>query len=91
VIAEHTSAGHPSGQPPAPRPPADEGVPSRTAAELLDELDRHLRLADLLLAGLADDMAAAGAPTVTERTERVRAELAAARAIGDRLGGQAGS
>jgi hypothetical protein len=83
VIAEQAS----SGQPPAPRPPADEEVRAASTAELLEDLHRHLRLADLLLAGLAEDMAAAGAPTVTERTERVRAELAAARAIGDRLGG----
>ena len=47
-------------------------------ADLLEELGRRLRAADALLAGLADDMAAAGAQTAKERIERARTELAAA-------------
>jgi hypothetical protein len=54
-------------------------------ADLLAELGRHLRSADALLAGLADDMAAAGAATASERAERVRAELRAAEEIAIRL------
>ena len=54
-------------------------------ADLLAELGRHLRAADALLAGLADDMAAAGAATASERAERVRAELRAAEEIAIRL------
>ena len=57
--------------------------PSRV--ELLEELDRHLRVADALLSGLADDMAAAGAQTASERAERARAELQAARDIARRI------
>jgi hypothetical protein len=51
----------------------------------LEELGRHLRAADALLAGLADDMAAAGARSASERAERARAELTAAQAILERL------
>ena len=59
--------------------------PQAAHAALLDELGRHLRVADALLAGLADDMAAAGAQTASERTERVRSELSAAQEIAVRL------
>jgi hypothetical protein len=54
--------------------------------ELIQELDRHLGLADALLAGLADDMAAVGAKTASERTERARAALQAARDTARRIG-----
>jgi hypothetical protein len=66
--------------------------PDPTDADLLLQLARHLRAADAVLAGLAGDMAAAGARTATERTERARAELAAAAEITGRLqtGGPAG-
>lgn len=47
-------------------------------AELLQELGRHLRAADALLAGLSDDMLAAGARSASERAERAREELRAA-------------
>jgi hypothetical protein len=59
--------------------------PEPPAADLLEELGRHLRAADVLLAGLAEDMAAAGARTATERAERARAELTAALAIARRM------
>ena len=59
-----------------------------TDDQLLDELGRHLRAADALISGLADDMAAAGAPTAAERAGRARAELQEAQGIADRMRGR---
>jgi hypothetical protein len=70
---------------PAQREMPDDAVAAPSDAELLDQLDRHLRAADVVLAGLAEDMAAAGARTASERAERARAELQAARELGARL------
>jgi hypothetical protein len=53
----------------------------RTLVELGDELTRRLRAADVVLAGLADDMNAAGASSAGERTERARADLQAAQEL----------
>jgi hypothetical protein len=61
------------------------GYEVQPLADLLAELGRHLRAADALLAGLADDMAAAGAASASERAERVRAELRAAEEIAIRM------
>lgn len=55
------------------------------AAELVEELTRRLRAADALLAGLADDMTAAGASSASERMQRVRVELQDAQQVVPRL------
>jgi hypothetical protein len=54
-------------------------------ADLLEELGRRLRAVETLLAGLADDMAAAGARSASERAERGLAELRVAADIAARL------
>ncbi|MBK5306245.1 MAG: hypothetical protein JJD92_06105 [Frankiaceae bacterium] len=51
------------------------------ATELIEDLNRRLRVADALLAALADDMTAAGASSASERAQRVRAELHGAREV----------
>jgi hypothetical protein len=61
--------------------------------DLDDALGRHLRAAQALIGGLADDMAAAGATSASERAQRVQAELAAAEQIAAQIrerGGAAG-
>jgi hypothetical protein len=68
-------------------PPADPG-PARSDGDLLDALRRHVQAADAVLAGLADDMAAAGASMASERTERARTELVAAQLLAQELRGR---
>jgi hypothetical protein len=53
----------------------------RPEADLLEELGRRLRAVETLLAGLADDMAAAGARSASERAERALTELRVAAEI----------
>jgi hypothetical protein len=49
--------------------------------ELIEQLADRLRAADAILAGLADDMAAVGASSASERTERARTALSEAVAL----------
>lgn len=49
--------------------------------ELIEQLADRLRAADVILAGLADDMSAVGAASASERTERARAALSDAVAL----------
>jgi hypothetical protein len=95
VFVRRFQAGEPGGASDAARATAqDDHVtskaqpPVRSEAELLDEVRRRVRAADAVLTGLADDMAAAGASTASERTQRARAELTAAQLLVEELRGR---